>query len=160
MCCTFLHLCYPTEEFKSLLTSFQFYSNLLKFLQKLHTLFYTPTWRLLAFTVVNTPTEIVVSSMCFPDKDKSTPSTVIVFPLSIRCRNTNKPFNAGKQALPSMARTQVKHLSVDRKGWRWVLKTSRCYLLRAILDFSGPHLLCEDGQQYPPVSKTHLQSST
>lgn len=83
------HIYYQTEEFKYSFTSLcPILTCYNSFKSSTHCFTHLPgdhqhlPW-------CKTPTETVVSSICFPDKDKSTLSTVIVFPLSIRCRNTN-----------------------------------------------------------------------
>lgn len=95
-CHTSIHFCYPTEKSKVLL---YLYVNLLEFLQKLNTLFCTPSWRLSACTLVQHTNRKPTMQYLLPRyKDRNTPSTVIVFTLRTRCSNTNKPFTAGKSS--------------------------------------------------------------
>lgn len=121
----------------------------------------TPSWRLSACTLVQHINRKSGVQYLLPRyKNRSTPSTVIVFPLGIRCRNTNKPFNAGKKALPCTAMTLAnnqqltwgqgiggghsKHQVVLHWGLTWIHQDT------AFSVKTWPAI--------PTVSKTHLHS--
>lgn len=113
----------------------------------------TPSWRSSACAPVQHTTRKPSVQCLLPRyKDRNIPRSTIVFPLGIRCRNTNKVFNAGKKALPSTAMTQATQMRVRVRvrGGYWKHQDAICW---------GITWIPQDAAfSVPPASKTRLRS--